>query len=251
MPRARKKLTPEELKAQFDAWKESSEEYKLVDQLRDIKNNTGLSEISETTQDLVEKWQAFFDLFVKVGTVFKVRGAKLKPILQEQIRTSFFGAVSKRDEPFWIDDFQLDYAEKDIPKNCRNVRNMMIEFMKFVDEIDTITETDYNEWKKSKISAKFKDFVKFFKEHIKKDKGHTTTKKMMLEVLAPLEELMDANMRLTLFDIKHETELKYEQNNFKYLALIQKWCTTYQRCQTVLNTHNPSIIRCNPDIYSI
>jgi len=190
-------------------------------------------------------------LFVKVGTVFKVRGAKLKAIQQEQLRTTFFGGVSKRDEPFKIDDFELDYAEKDIPKNCRNVRNMLIEFMKFVDELDTITEIDYNEWKKSKISAKFKDFVKFFKEHTKKDKGHAQTKKLILEVLAPLEELMDANMRLTLFDFNYITELKYEQNNYKFLALIQKWCTTYQRCQTILNTHNPTVIKWNPDIYSI
>lgn len=165
MPRPRKKLSPEELKAQFDAWRETSEEYKLIDQLREVKNSTGLSEISETTPDLIEKWQPFFDLFVKVGTVFKVRGAKLKPIQQEQIRTAFFGACPKRDEEFKIDDFTLDYAEKDIPKNCRNVRNMLIEFMKFMDELDSLTETDYNEWKKSKISAKFKDFVKFFKEY--------------------------------------------------------------------------------------
>jgi len=218
MPRGRKKLSPEEQKAQFDAWKESSEEYKLIDQLREVKNGTGLSELSETTPDLVEKWQPFFDLFVKVGTVFKVRGAKLKPILQEQIRSCFFGAVPKREEEFKIDDFTLDYAEKDIPKNCRNVRNMLIEFMKFMDELDTLTETDYNDWKKSKISSKFKDFVKFFKEHIKKDKGHAQTKKLMMDVLAPLEELMDANMRLTLFDFSFITELKYEQNNYKYLA---------------------------------
>lgn len=105
MPRGKKKLTPEEQKQQFDLWKESSEEYKLADTLRDLKNNTGLSEISETTPDLVEKWQPYFDNLVKVGTVFKVRGAKLRTIAQEQIRTCFFGAVSKRDEPFKIDEF--------------------------------------------------------------------------------------------------------------------------------------------------
>jgi len=139
----------------------------------------------------------------------------LKPILQEQIRT-FFGGVAKRDEEFRIDDYVLNYPFAEYPKNCRNVRNMLVEFMKFVDEIDTITETDYNDWKKNKISAKFKDFTKFFKDHIKKDKGHTITKNIMLQVLEPLKNLMEANMRLTLFDFDNITELKYEQNNFKY-----------------------------------
>ena len=72
----------------------------------------------------------------------------------------------------------------------------------------------------------------------------------MLQVLEPLKNLMEANMRLTLFDFDNITELKYEQNNFKYQAQIKKWCTTYQKCQTVLRDHNPDIIRNNPDIYS-
>jgi len=44
MARGKKKQTPEEQKASFDQWKESSEEYKLVEKLRDLKNNEGLQE---------------------------------------------------------------------------------------------------------------------------------------------------------------------------------------------------------------
>lgn len=251
MPRGRKKLTPEELKQQFDIWKESSEEYKLIEQLKDIKNTPGLTELTETSMDLIEKWQPFFDLLVKVGTVFKVRGTKMKPIQQEQLRTAFFGGVIKRDEePFWIDGMKFEYTEKDIPKCCRHVRNCMVEFSRFIEEIDVIDENTYNDWKKQKISAKYKDFVKFFKEHIKKDKGHVQTKKIMVEVLQSLQDLMEANIRLTLFDFEFESELKYEQNNYKYKALIESWCKTYQNCQFILETHVPTIVKCNPDIYS-
>ena len=37
--------------------------YKLIEKLRDLKNNEGLSELSETSPDLVEKWQEWFDNF--------------------------------------------------------------------------------------------------------------------------------------------------------------------------------------------
>ena len=73
----------------------------------------------------------------------------------------------------------------------------------------------------------------------------------MLEVLQPLQDLMESNMRLTLFDFEFTNELAYEQNNYKYKALIKKWCEHYQACQSILNTFNTLTIKTNPDIYSI
>ncbi len=40
----KKKLSPEEQQAAFNAWKESGEEYALAEKLRDLMHNEGLSE---------------------------------------------------------------------------------------------------------------------------------------------------------------------------------------------------------------
>lgn len=122
------------------------------------------------------------------------------------MRTAFFGGVNKRDEPFKIDEFELDYSDKELPKNCRHVRNCYVEILKFTEELEVLDETNYIEWKKNKITNKYKDIIKFFKEHIRKERGHAVTKRFILQVLEPLVELMGTGYRLICFELQHPGE---------------------------------------------
>lgn len=38
--------------------------------------------------------------------------------------------------------------------------------------MDVLDENNYLEWRKNKVIYKFKEFNKFMKDHLKKDKGH-------------------------------------------------------------------------------
>ena len=68
-------------------------------------------------------------------------------------------------------------------------------------------------------------------------------------VLEPFQTLMEATVALTLFDFEFQDELGYEQNNYRFKALITKFCSSYQKCQTILHNHNRSTVTSNPDIY--
>lgn len=61
--------------------------------------------LTEITPDINDKWQVFLNEFVKIGTVFAIKGAVIKSLPQEQLRTAFFAGVNKRDEAFAIDGF--------------------------------------------------------------------------------------------------------------------------------------------------
>lgn len=247
MPK-RKKLTPEEIQAQFEAWKNSSE-YEYLQKLRQMKNE--LPELMEITPDLMGKWQPFLDEFIKITQVFKIKGAALKSLPQEQLRTTFFGGVNKRDEPFEIDGFTLDFPNKEVPKSCRHIKNNFVEILKNLDELDDLDKTNYIMWKQNKIIFRYKEFVKFLKEHIKKDKGHTDAKNILNTVLDPLKSLMEATLRLSIFEVKHTTKKAIEEHYFQYKALLITFAEKYQPCQTMIFTSNPDILKSNPDIYSV
>ncbi len=57
----------------------------------------------------------------------------------EYIWTAFFGGFNKRDEPFWIDQINLDYKDKEIPRNCRHVKLCFLKIFKNIENIDEKT----------------------------------------------------------------------------------------------------------------
>ena len=248
MAKKKKKLSEYEMMENFQKWKQS-EEYRLLEKIYLMKEE--LPKLLEITEDITEKWQSVLDEIKKVGPIFKIKGATLKILLQEQLRTAFFGGVHERDEPFKIDDFELDFENKEYPKNCRHVKIAFVDFLKQTDDLDILDEKRYLDWRKNKIHYKYKEFTNFFKEHIKKKKGHDETNKLLKLVLEPLKQLMEANCRLLIFEKKNYTKKLFEENYFKYAGLIKDFCEKYQPCQRILNETSSNKIVGDPDISSV
>lgn len=251
MPRRRKKkvLSPEEKLRNFDKWKKSKE-YLL---LKDIKQKyNDLTELLEITPDLIGKWQDLLNEVSKIGKTFKIKGKKfkLKNINQDQIRSSFFAGVNKRDEPFIIENLELDFENKEVPKNSRHLKNNLIELLKHINKIENLDENNYLDFKKNKVIYKYKEFSKFFKDHVKK-KGYLESKKLLDIVLKPMKELMEANFRLNLFEMNFESDKEINENYFQYIALIKNFCEKYQPCQELIFEFSNGKLRFNPDIFSI
>lgn len=247
MPK-KKKQTPEEKLAIFQQWKVSPE-FEYLKNLRDLKNQ--LPEVMEITPDFIGKWGEFLVEFQKLPSMLKVKGSVLKSLAQEQVRTTFFGGVNERDEVFEIDGREFDFINKDVPKNCRHIKNNFVDILKNLDELDHLDEKNYLGWRTNKIIYRYKEFAKFFKEHIKKDKGHTETKKILNDVLAPLRELMEVNFRLTIFETKNTTKRLVEENYFQFKALITDFAMKYQACQEILYKTKTEVIKHNSDFYNI
>jgi hypothetical protein len=244
-----KKMSPEELETLFEEWKNDSPEYKILVTLKGMKKE--LPTLTEISPDITEKWQAFLLEFIKIGPIFKIKGATFKTLMQEQLRTAFFGGVNKRDEPFTIDGYNLDFVNKEGPKNCRHVKNSFIECLKYLEDVENLDATTFQDWKKNKIIYKFKEFSKFFKEHIKKDKGHTESKKILEVVLAPLKKLMEANSKLLLVELSNKTEKKLEESYFCYKADVRNFAIAFQEVLQILHTNNKDKIRSCPNVYQI
>lgn len=244
----KKKLSPEELQAQFAAWKASSLEYALLQSLRVLKKD--LPTLNEITPDITDKWQPFLDEFSKVGSVFKIKGTGMKSLLQEQLRTAFFGGVNKRDEPFTIDQFTLDFVNKETPKNCRHVKNSFVEFVKVVDDIDTLSEENYQDWKKNKIIYKYKEFCKFYKEHTKKERGHAEAKVLLERILKPFQKLMESSAKLTLFEIGAKSERLMAENYFQFTADVRSFALNFQEVLGTLNTYAADKVKVCPNVYA-
>jgi hypothetical protein len=244
----KKKLSPEELQAQFQEWKASSVEFALLTSLKNLKAD--LPQIYEITPDITEKWQPFLDEFIKVGPVFKIKGATIKSLLQEQLRTAFFGGVNKRDEPFTIDQFSLDFVNKDTPKNCRHVKNSFVDFLKVVDDVDNQSEETYLDWKKNKVIYKYKEFCKFYKEHVKKDKGHMEAKVLLEKVLFPFKRLMESSTKLTLFELGTKSDQTVAENYFQFIADVKSFALNFQEILGILFTFARDKVRVNPNVYA-
>ena len=247
--RKKKVLSPEEKLRNFDKWKKSKE-YILLKNIKEKYND--LFELLEITPDLIGKWQDLLNDVSKIGKTFKIKGKKfkLKNINQDQIRSAFFAGVNKRDEPFTIENLELDFENKEVPKNSRHLKNNLIELLKHINKIQNLDESNYLDFKKNKIIYKYKEFAKFLKDNIKK-KGYLESKKLLDKVLNPLKELMEANFRLNVFEINFKSEKEINENYFQYIALIKNFCEKYQPCQELIYEFSNGKLKFNPDIYSI
>lgn len=99
------------------------------------------------------------------------------------MRSAFFGGVNKWDEPFEIDFKEFDFEIKEHQKICRHVKISFVDFVKQADNLDILDENRYLDFKKNKVLYKYKEFIGFFKEHIKKGKGHEESESILKKSL--------------------------------------------------------------------
>lgn len=223
-----KKLSPEQLEHLYQEWllsKECELKEKILAQLDQFE------ELNEITNDFVNKYQTALNLVASIPTVFKIKKVGLKAIPQDAMRTAFFGGVNKRDEPFKIDDTNLDFKNKDVPKNSRHVKLTFLNLIKVL-RAEHLESINFVEWKKTKVVYAIKEFSKHFKEHVKK--GHQETKSLMNEALAPLISLMKANFKLVTFEMGVRNHDQLLRNFFKFKASIFDFARFYQPCQAIL-----------------
>lgn len=181
---SRKKMTQEQKLEEFEKWKES-EEYLHLLKLKEMKDK--LPPLMEVNEDFVAKYQPLLNEILNFGRIFRIKKVNLKSIQQNQIRSAFFGGVNKRDEPFQIDFIDLDFENKEHQKLCRHVKITLIEFLKITDNLDVLDENRFQDFRKNKIVYKYKEFIGFFKDHIKKNKGHEESESLLKKVLAPFQ----------------------------------------------------------------
>ena len=230
MPPRYKRMTSKQMEEEYSKWT-LSDEYKLRDQI--INEYSQFDEFNEITPDFVDKFQKLLDFISKLPSTFRIKKTGIKSIQQEQMRTAFFGGVHKRDEPFKIDDTALDFQNKDVPKNCRHVKKTFIHLLNIIKD-ENLGSNNFVSWRKDKLIYRFKEFSKYFKDHVKK--GHLETKNLMMEALDPFIKLMKANLKLVVFELGVNDSDNFLKNFFKYRANIIEFCKSYQPCQTILFT---------------
>ena len=60
------------------------------------------------------RMQPYIDIFMKIPETFKIKGAKTKPLQQEQLRVAFFAGYHERKETFKIDGVVYKFNENEI-----------------------------------------------------------------------------------------------------------------------------------------
>lgn len=90
------------------------------------------------------------------------------------------------------------------------------------DDIKSIDETNYTKIK-SDLKKSFADFFKQMKTHLKKSFKLIYEEKLM-EVLQPLVNLLEINMKMVMYDLKYETKEERIINGFKFKAYVDRYC---------------------------
>lgn len=154
------------------------------------------------------------------------------------------------------------YPDGGFPIFSRNTRQSFIALIAKIYEIDKIEENNFQEYRKE-IKELFKRFFQNFKKLMmtkakepykddpykngnyrnpdldgKKLTAFTFIKGIFEEALKPLSEVLECNMRLTLVDFQFKDLDSFEVNNFKYKALIIKFCSSYQLLQENVIKYN-------------
>lgn len=256
--RKEKKLSPEQEAEQYQAWLQS-EEMTLIEELNAIESELSVcTNILPINSDMTVRLEPYLEVFQKIPAVFKVKKAKHKPVTQEHIRCAFFGGGFKREEPFVIEGKEYHFPETEITQNSRNLRVPLLDIAKEIKRVSGLTSATYQEFRKS-VMTKYQSFAETSKKFMKKGKGFNVIKDYMMEMLEPLEILLEANMGLTVIDFEYTSEIEYEVNNYKYKALIFQFCESYMKVQNIMYL-NPvknsegvftAKLDHSPDIFSI
>ena len=250
--------TPEELQADFENWKESPEFELLTEMYETLEDLKWHDHQKGMEADMTILIEPFMVPFLKVPAVFKVKKAKIKPVIQSHIRVGFFVGVSNRANGFQINGEYYKFSEQFIHVDGVSVSQDFIEFTRYVKSLYESSVENYIERRKTLVEQ-FQRFAKGFKKFTKKGMGYQMGRDMMNLMLKDLVSLMECNMGITVVDFEYPDEIGFEVNNFRYKALITDFCKTYMVVQNTL-FKNPNIdskgevIRSligNPDVYSI
>jgi hypothetical protein len=197
--------------------------------------------------------------FRKLGQVYKIKNTKIKEVTQEHLRVAFFAGYQNRNQNYKVDGKEYMIEDNDINIDSNRVQFDFMEIRRLIADDLTEPSADSLQEKKKKLIDIYKDFVKYFKKFTKKGKAFFKAKEMMMTMLKPLEDLLKCNMGLSMIDFEYPEEKAYEENNFRYKALITTFCKCYMEVQKILYDH-PKVdtsgvvkmkINGNPDIYSI
>lgn len=253
------KKTKEEIELEFEEWKQGPE-CALLLQMRKVWSDLQIGDqLNGTEDDLKFRIDSFLDEFQKIGAVFKVKNSKMKEITQEHLRVAFFAGYQDRNENYTIDNVEYKIEENEINIDSDRVKSDFMAVKRFITE--RFSDMDAEAWirERKDLVDSYKNFVKYFKKFTKKNKAYSQAKEMMLNMLKPLQSLLECNMGLTIVDFEYPEEKAYEVNNFRYKALITTFCKTYMNVQNLMFL-NPKIdtegvvkkaLEGNPDIYSI
>lgn len=59
-----------------------------------------------------------------------------------------------------------------------------------------------------------------------------------MQVLQPFTDLLEINMKLSLYELKYTTPEEQFVNKFKYDAIVDRYCVCLQKVIEILNTHH-------------
>lgn len=91
--------------------------------------------------------------------------------------------------------------------------------------LDDLKGLDESTYVKAKADMKkaYGEFFKLMKTHLKKSFKLIYEEKLM-QVLQPLINLLEINMKLVMYDLKYETKEEKIINGFKFKAYVDRYC---------------------------
>lgn len=82
------------------------------------------------------------------------------------------------------------------------------------------------------------------KTHVKKSFKVIYEEKLM-QVMQPFSDLLQINMKLSLHQLKYTTPEEQYVNQFKYDAIVDRYCVCLQKVLDILSTHHSKPVRYN------
>jgi hypothetical protein len=239
-PRKLARQNTEQLLQEFEKFQES-EEYQLMRELASDKRD--LPEISTSTDDLTDNFQPFLDKFLKLAKIYKCKPKK--EFKHEYFRGVFFGGIASgtsQNIPREIDKVTYIFVKSD-NDSAYKVRQNFLAVMTFVEELDQLTEKNFQENKK-KIAKLLKDFCTEFDKYAKGP--HEKIHDVLVQSLLKLRCALESNFKLSLFDFNHEEIDNRKINDFKEQAYLSKFCEDLQAVFVVL--YDTAFIKDNPPL---
>jgi hypothetical protein len=131
-----------------------------------------------------------------------------------------------------------------------NLRQVFIkEIYNVFDQIRDLDETNYTKMK-SEMKKSYTNFFKQLKTHLKKSFKLIYEEKLM-QVLQPLVNMLEINMKMVMYDLKYDTKEERIINGFKYKAYVDKYSQCLQDAMKILSEHHEKPVKYTPDVRMI
>lgn len=222
--RKQKSPDPLILQKQFEDWKQT-EEFRKWNELNEMRHE--FPEITETSDDLTGKWQNFESKLFLFAKKFKIK-TKLKDLKHEHVRSFFFAREDK--ENFKIDGVVAGVI-KEHSDRAWHLRRKFVEIWKGLEEINEYDSNNFTTGRK-KMTKNLQEFFKSLTPHIKQAHKEIYNEKLG-EILRPLVNLLKTNFRFSVFEHNNNNAELREISDFKYKALVQRFCNDLQETQRI------------------